>query len=181
MAASAARTATPKNGARQPASDGEVGAGRHADDGRQRHAAVDHRDRPAALLGGEQGGGERDGGRHERAGGQRQQRARRGEADEVRRDGGDEIGQCEGGHGDDQQPLALDAGRRHRDQRRAEGVGEGEDGHQRARRRRRDVQVGGDLRQHAGDQERLGADGERAEDEGQETEHGRILDQFKDH
>jgi hypothetical protein len=35
------------------------------------------------------------------------------------------------------------------------------------------MEVGGDLRQHAGDQERLGADGEGAEDEGQETEHGR--------
>ena len=64
------------------------------------------------------------------------------------------------------------------DQRRAERVGEGEDRHQRAGRRRRDAEVGGDLRQHAGDHERLGADGEGAEDEGEETEHGRVLDQF---
>ncbi len=178
MAASAASDRDAEE-RRAPAGErGEIGAGRNADDRRQRHAAIDQRDRPAAPLGGKERGGEGDRGRHERAGGKREQRARRGEAREVRRDGGDEIGEGEGGDGDDQQPLALDAGGRHRDQRRAEGVGEGEDRHQRAGRRRRDVEVGGDLRQHAGDQERLGADGEGAEDEGKKTEHGRVLDQF---
>ena len=130
------------------------------------------------MFGGEHRRGERDGRRHERAGGEGEQHARRGQAGEVWRDGGDEVGQGEGGHGADQQPFTLDARRRHRNQRRAEGVGDGEDGHQRTRRRRRDVQVGGDLRQHARDQERLGADGERADNKGKETEHGRALDQF---
>jgi hypothetical protein len=138
-----------------------------------RHQQSERRPLAPAPLGGEERGriGDRCG--HEGAGGEREQGARRRQAGEVRREGGDQVGEREGADREHQQSLAFDAGGGDGDQWRAEGVDERENGHQRARRRRRDAEVGGDQRQHAGDQEGLGADREGAENQGKEAEHGR--------
>ena len=133
-AASAASAATPTKVARQLRDAATRRAGRHADDGRERHAGVDQRDRAAAPLGRMDRGGEGDRRGHERAGRQRQQHPRRGEPGETRRERREHDWRAaKATIATSQQPLALQAGRGDRQQRRAEGVGEREHRHQRAR------------------------------------------------
>ena len=95
----------------------------------------------------DRGGGVGGGGRHEGAGGERQQRARAEQPDEVGRERRQQIGDGKGGQRPQQQAPALNRTGQHRDNGRADCVSDPEHGDKITRLGDGYAEIAGDARQ----------------------------------
>ena len=159
---------------RAPASvGGEPAAERGAERHRDGDAAGDDGDRRAAPLG--RGDGHRYGvrRRHVGRGRHREHGVRQQEDGQGRRKRCQQVAGGEPRKACPEQPLAIHAAGQRRQDGRADGIGEREHGHHLAGRPDGRAEVAGDARQQAGDDEAVGADGERADRQpGETSEHG---------
>src|ERR1700753_1888572 len=114
-------------------------------------------------------GGISGGGRHEGGGGQGQQQPRGQQPSIARRQRGEQVGQGEAAHGKEQQPAPLQTGGNHGNDRRADGIGEGERGDQITGGRQPHIQVARQGGQQGGNHEALRADREGAEGQRKKT------------
>ena len=136
---------------------------RDTDDGRDRHPRRDQRHRPAAPL--RRGDGDRDGKRcrHAQPGADRHQHARGQQQRVARSHHSEQVSSDEGQERERQHGAAVDIVQRHRQDRRADGMGEGVCGDQLSGGRDRNREVAGDRRQKTCNHKAFGTNRERCQ------------------